>query len=156
MLDLFLIFLQQLDFSCWPLQLHLLLLCDFNKSFISLFQPFYPPFGRNKQFFNKVYWPFHCLSVGLLLLQSLFELGSFQIDGGWIQTKLLHFFIIVLIFTTTYYALLRRAKQKIWRFCERKTKNLKGLRRKKNLPNLRCSTHRNLWHTTHRKFRINL
>jgi hypothetical protein len=33
--------------------------------------------------------------------------------------------------TTTYCAFLRRAKQKIWRFCERKTKNLKGLRRKK-------------------------
>jgi hypothetical protein len=59
-------------------------------------------------------------------------------------------------FTTTYCAVLRRAKQKIWRFCERKTKNLKGLQRKKNLPNLRCRTHRNLWRTTHHKFRINL
>jgi len=58
--------------------------------------------------------------------------------------------------TTTYCALLRRAKQKIWRFCEKKTNNLKGLRRKKNLPTLRCRTHRNLWRTTHRKFRMNL
>jgi hypothetical protein len=30
------------------------------------------------------------------------------------------------------------------------------LRRKKNLPNLRCGTHCNLWRTTHRKFRMNL
>jgi hypothetical protein len=28
--------------------------------------------------------------------------------------------------------------------------------RKKNLPNLRCVLHRNLWRNTHRKFRMNL
>ncbi len=60
------------------------------------------------------------------------------------------------ICTTTYCAFLRRAKQKIWRFCERKIKNLKDLQRKKNLPNLRCLPHRNLWRTSHRKFRMNL
>ncbi len=58
--------------------------------------------------------------------------------------------------TTIYCAFLRRAKPKIWRFCERKIKNVKGLRRKKNLPNLRCLLHRNLWLTSHRKFRMNL
>jgi hypothetical protein len=59
-----------------------LLLRDFGKSFILLLQLLYPPFGRNNQFFNKGYQLFHRLPVGLLLLQSLLELRSFQIDGA--------------------------------------------------------------------------
>jgi hypothetical protein len=51
--------------------------------------------------------------------------------------------------TTTYCAFLRRAKWKTWKVCETKTKNLKGLRSKNNLPYLRCNMHRNLWCTTH-------
>ncbi len=54
------------------------------------------------------------------------------------------------IVTITYSAFLRRAKRKTWRVCEAKTKNLKGLWSKNNLPYLRCNTHRNLWCTTHR------
>jgi hypothetical protein len=54
----------------------------------------------------------------------------------------------------------------LYPFAKGQTKNLKVLRKKnkkpegfakeKNLPNLRCRTHRNLWSTTHRKFRMNL
>ncbi len=41
-------------------------------------------------------------------------------------------------------------------FAKGQTKNLKGLRSKKNLLNLWCDTHRNLWCTTHRKLIMNL